>query len=309
MNVTLSQLRAFEAVSRYGSFTLAATALHRTQPAITVQIRQLEKELGLVLFDRTTRELRLAPAAIELAPVLASLLLQLDKVLEGSQDLRAIRSGTIRIGCLPSIAASYLPAQIAAFRRQHPGISFVLRDELGERLLPLVRGGEVDFAITDLRTHDSELESLPLMKEQMCAFFPEGHPLQNAARADVAELSRHDLILMAHGSNARRIVESAFIASGRPPLPACEASYMATAIGMVEAGLGVALLPALGVNLAAHPQVRSRRLPSAAFTRQIAIVHTRRKTLTPSAEAFLNNLAKSSRLPAVGRSAGAGKGR
>lgn len=290
MNVTLSQLRSFAAVCRYGSFTLAATALHRTQPAVTVQIRQLEKELGLVLFDRSTRGLRLSAAAIELVPQLASLLQQLDQVLEGSQDLRAARTGTIRIGCLPSIAAAYLPARIAVFRTQHPGISFVLRDELGERLLPLVRAGEVDFAITDLRAHDSELESVPLIKEQMCAFFPEGHPLQSAAKVDVAELARHDLILMAHGSNARRIVEAAFIAFGRPPLPTCEASYMTTAVGMVKAGLGVALLPGLGVHLPAYPGVRSRRLVGKAFTRQIAIIRLRRKTLSPGAEAFISSL-------------------
>ena len=290
MNVTLSQLRAFAAVSRYGSFTLAATALHRTQPAITAQIRQLEQELGLVLFDRTTRSIRLAPAAIELAPMLANLLQQLDQVLEGSQNLRGIRTGVIRIGCLPSVAAVYLPVRIARFRKQHPGISFVLRDDLGERLLPLVRGGEVDFAITDLKADEVELESSPLMTEQMCAFFPKGHPLETAAKADVSELSRHDLVLMAHGSNARRIIESAFIASGRPPLPFCEASYMTSAVGMVEAGLDVALLPSLGVNLAAYPGLRSRRLEGSRFTRRIAIVRLRRKTLTPSSEAFIASL-------------------
>ena len=291
MGISLSQLRAFVAVSRYGSFTLAADALHRTQPAVTVQIQQLEKELGLQLFDRSTRTLRMTSTGLELAPVLSTLLGQLDQVVQGSQDLREKRSGIIRIGCLPSVAAAFLPTRIEAFRRKHPGIGFVLRDDLGDRLLPMVRTGEVEFVISDVLPNAGDLENTFLMEEQMHAFFAKGHPLSKIKDASIEELSRHDLILMAQGSNARRIVDTAFAAAGRQAFALCEASYMSTAIGMAEAGLGVALLPALGVHLERHPHLRSLRLPGKMFSRQIALIRLRGKTLSPAARAFIGDLA------------------
>jgi len=303
MQISLSQLRAFVAVSRYGSFTLAADALHRTQPAITVQIQQLEKALGLPLFDRSTRTLRMTPTGLELAPVLTRLLGQLDQAVQGSQDLREKRTGTIRIGCLPSIASAFLPSRIEAFRRKHPGIGFVLRDDLGDRLLPMVRTGEIEFIISDVLPNAGDLENTFLMEEQMHAFFAKTHPLADVEDAGIEELSKHDLILMAHGSNARRIVDAAFAAAGRQAVPLCEASYMSTAIGMAEAGLGVALLPALGVDLRRHPHLRARRLPGKMFSRQIALIRLRGKTLSPAATAFIGDLvlAGAGRKPASGK--------
>lgn len=288
-NISMLQMRAFLAVSRFGSFTLAAEALHRTQPAITVQVRQLEDSLGLKLIDRTTRQFRLTAAGIDLAGVFATVLQQLDAVVEATQDRRAKRSGIVRIGCLPTVAANYLPQRIAYFRVEHPGISFLLNDALGDRVISLVKSGDVDFGITDAGAGD-DLEMTLLLEEKMCALFLEGHALETAAPLDVAELGKHDLILMAHGSNARRLVDTAFATVGRPALATCEASYMSTAVGMVRAGLGVALLPLGGVNLELDSRLRVKTIDAPGFSRQIALVRLKSRTLSPAAAAFLDAL-------------------
>lgn len=290
MNITLLQLRAFVAVSRYGSFTLAADFLNRTQPAVTVQVKQLEDALGLRLFDRTTRQLRLTSVGLALVPVLSDMLQQLDSVIEASHDLRAIRAGIVRIGCLPSVAANFLPPKIAQFRVLFPGISFFLNDSLGDKVIEKVKSGEVEFGITDTHSTESELLVEPLFEENMCVLFLKSHPIQDAAVIDIEELSKHDLILMSQGTNARRIVDSAFAEQGRLPIARCEASYMSTAVGMVQAGLGVALLPVSGVQLQIDSRLQCRVLESSGFTRAIALVQQKNKSLSPAASAFIKTL-------------------
>jgi DNA-binding transcriptional LysR family regulator len=291
MPITLPQLRAFAAVSRCGSFTLAADALHRTQPAVTLQVRQMEKALGLKLIDRSTRGLRLTPVGAELVPALSALLDQLDGLLEATDRVRAKRSGLVPIACLPSVASSYLPRRIADFRKKHPGIHFRVKDDLGERVVAMVKGGEVEFGIAE-EVHASELETLPLFVEKMSVLFMKGHPIASARRIDVEELSRHSLILMAPGGHVRRIVDTAFAAAGRQAAPMCEVSYMSSAAGMVQAGLGIALLPASGFDARMDPQFKSRVIQAPGFSRSIAILKLKGRTLSPAAEAFVRSLVK-----------------
>lgn len=286
-NISLLQLRAFLAVSRYGSFTRAAEALHRTQPAVTQQIRLLEGALGLKLFDRTTRQLRLTEVGVELVPVLSAMLQQLDDILEDTQDLRYKRTGTVRVGCLPSVASLFLPRRIAEFRRQYPGVSFMLSDGLGDQVVSMVKRGDVDFGITDIPHEASELSTHSLLKETISVLYLEGHPVQAAASVDIDELSRHDLILMSRGSTVRHIIDKAFAAHGRAAVATCEASYNTTAIGMVQAGLGVALLPASGFNLALDARLRAREVDAPGFSRQLGIITLKGKPLSPSAHAFM----------------------
>jgi len=286
-NISLLQLRAFLAVSRYGSFTRAAEILHRTQPAITQQIRLLEASLGLKLFDRTTRQLRLTDIGVELVPVLSAMLQQLDDVVGATQDIRHKRTGTVRLGCLPSVASLYLPGRIARFRRDYPGVSFVLSDGLGDQVVGMVARGEIDFGITDVPHPSPNLSIHPLLRETISLLYLDGHPVQQAKVVDIDELSRHDLILMAPGSTVRRIVDTAFAAQGRIAMATCQASYNTTAIGMVQAGLGVALLPESGFDLALDRRLRTRPVDIKGMDRQLSIARLKNKTLSPSAQAFM----------------------
>ncbi|MCD0505558.1 LysR family transcriptional regulator [Bordetella petrii] len=286
-NISLLQLRAFLAVSRYGSFTRAAEVLHRTQPAVTQQIRSLEESLGLKLFDRTTRQLRLTDIGVDLVPVLTAMLQQLDDIVDATQDLRHKRTGTVRLGCLPSVASLYLPSRIAEFRRHHPGVSFLLSDGLGDQVVAMVNRGDIDFGITDVPRPTPDLAIHPLLRETICLLYLEGHPVQHAETVDIDELSRHDLIMMAPGSTVRRIVDTAFAAQGRIAMASCQASYNTTAIGMVQAGLGIALLPASGFDLALDPRLRSRAVDIQGMDRQLGIVRLKGKVLPPSTQAFM----------------------
>jgi LysR family carnitine catabolism transcriptional activator len=290
MEVTLLQLRSFLAVARCGGFTTAADALHRTQPAVTAQVRQLEDVLGLTLFDRSTRRLKLTSTGAEMFAALSQILKELDDVVETSRNILSKQFGTVRIGCLPSVAAQFLPPKIAAFRQKHPNIAFRLNDALGDRVVSLVKSEEVEFGITDINPGTSELDVVPLMEDRIYALFIDGHPIGGAARIDIEELSRHSLILMSTGSSVRRIIDTAFASSGRQARAAFEANYNATAVGMVRSGLGVGLLPAASVDMQVDSRLRSRVVEAEGFSRRVALVKGRGKTLSPAAQAFVETL-------------------
>ena len=139
MNVTLMQIKAFLTVARFRSFTKAAQVLRLSQPALTVQIRHLEEELNLRLFDRNTRHVDLTRTAHELIPLLQHSMQEFELVLANAQGLAEKRQGTVRLACLPVLASTYLPEVIALFRKRYPQISFVLKDAIGKDVAAMVR--------------------------------------------------------------------------------------------------------------------------------------------------------------------------
>jgi len=292
MNITLSQLRSLVAINRYGNFTQAATALHRTQPAVSLQIKQLEEELGLKLIDRTTREVRLNAIGAELAPALSGLLLELDRIVDAARKLRSKEIGQLRIGCLPSIASRYLPSKIARFRETFPGIRLQIRDQTESEIARLVQSGEVEFGITTKISTGGQFETIDIIEDPIEVIFPEGHPIEKAAYVDVEELARHDLIMMGYGSGVRNIIENAFSQHKKMVLPKYETSYYTTAISLVRAGLGVALLTST-VEHRIDPRLRSRPIDAEGFSRTITIAKRQHATLSPAASAFYDMLTTS----------------
>jgi LysR family transcriptional regulator, carnitine catabolism transcriptional activator len=139
MNMHLRQVRSFVVVARFSSFTRAADLLNLTQPALTVQIRQLEQSLGVKLFDRNTRAVELTRIGREMLPVLERLLGEFDAVVANAREMAELRYGTVRIAALPSVAATVLPPLIARFKERHPQIRVVLRDSVGERINAVAR--------------------------------------------------------------------------------------------------------------------------------------------------------------------------
>ena len=290
MDVNLRQVRAFMAVARFGSFTRAAQLLHLSQPALTVQIRQLEDGLGAKLFDRNTRSVSLTAVGRELIPAFQRLLQEFDAVVINAKDLSAKRHGVVRLACLPSFASTILPGIIAGFRRRHPRVSFVLRDAVGKRVLSMVRTDDVDFGIGVADAEEPDLETLYLMQDRMHVVYPARHPLARTRKITLDIVRDYPLVLMDPDSSVRAILDAAFARTGKLVVPACEATYMSSAIGMVRAGLGVTILPSTAMELRANPRLRSKPIEDPGLTRRIAIVRKTNRTLSPAAESFIEEL-------------------
>ena len=286
MNITLRQLQAFCTVARLGSFTRAASALHTTQPALSVQIGQLEDSLGLRLFDRTTRAVSITSAGQDLLPRAERTIAELSGIVESATGLGAKDAGRVVVAALPSVASSLLPEAIATFRRSFPGIQVVLRDGLGGRIADLVRGGEVDFGVTGEAPSEAGLQFTALGSDRMVAVSLPDHKFGRAKRITLDTLIAHPLILMSRGSSVRRLVDSAFAEEGHLVSPVQEPVYMSTAVAMVRAGLGVALLPSSASELRGASDLLSHPIAHRGMRRPIGIVLKRGRSLSPAAEEF-----------------------
>jgi DNA-binding transcriptional LysR family regulator len=290
MTPDLRQIRAFVAVAQLGSFTRAASLLNLSQPALTVQIRNLEEGLGVRLFDRNTRTVSLTRMGRELAPALERILRDLDAVVAEARDVAAQRHGIVRLAALPSFASGVLPEIIAQFREANPKISFVIHDVIASGVIAQVREEQVDLGLTGGRVVDRDFEVLHITYDHMHVVFPDGHPLGDSERIDVKALSQHPLILMHPATSVRAVVDAAFLAAGRLPIVAAEATYMSTAVGMVRAGLGAAILPGSALEVRAERTLRSRPLDDPRFTREVSLLKKAERTLPPASESFAHSL-------------------
>jgi DNA-binding transcriptional LysR family regulator len=290
MNPDIRQIRAFVAVAQLGSFTRAASLLSLSQPALTVQIRNLEEALGVRLFDRNTRTVSLTRMGSEFVPAFQRIVHDLDAVVAEARDVAAHRHGIVRLAALPSFASGVLPEIIAQFREEYPKISFVIHDVIASGVTAQVRDEQVDLGLTGGRTADPDLEVLHTTQDHMHVIYPAGHPLADLKRIDVEALTRHPLVLMHPATSVRAVVDAAFLAAGRLPFVAAEATYMSTAVGMVRAGLGVAILPGSAMEVRAERTLCSRPVDDPGFTREISLIRKAERTLPPASEIFAHTL-------------------
>lgn len=294
-NLNLRQMHAFVAIGRLASFTQAAALLHTTQPALSARIRELEAALDVRLFDRSTRSVRLTQAGADLLPIVEQLLADLASVVGQARDVAARKTGRVTLAALPSVASGLLPAAIARFRRRHPRITIALRDAVADRVVEAIRSREVDLGVTSVAASDPRFEITPLGTDRIVLVLPESHALAARRRLTLAMVVDHPLILMDRDSSVRHMVDAAYAAAGRMATPAFEVTFMATAVGLVRAGLGVTLLPSTAHEVRAANDLAVRTIDDQGLQRSICVMRLKERSLSPAAEAFVAALVVESR--------------
>src|SRR5450830_1575822 len=181
MNVTLRQLRAFLAVARTGSFTLAAESLYISQSALSGLVKELEQSMGVRLIDRSTRRVHLTEAGERLSPMLDTVLHNLDEVLHRAVDDSTNKKGVVRVAVSQLLASTLMPDLIARFQTEHPGGSVKLVDVPVEDVMARVFSGEVDIGIGPEREPNSDITSAHLFDGPFMAVYPPVHPLRRTA--------------------------------------------------------------------------------------------------------------------------------
>ncbi|UAL09268.1 LysR family transcriptional regulator [Caulobacter segnis] len=300
MHITLGQIRAFVTVASTNSFTRAAEVLALSQPALTNRVRQFEEALGLRLFDRNTRSVELTHVGRELLPIFLRTITEFEGAVVNARDFVSKAKGLVRLACLPSCAATLLPDLIARFQLEHPNVTFEVEDALNSAIATLVREDRVDFGIGMADQNDGDLEQIKLFDDAMMLVHPEGHPVAEAPTISVETLAAYPLILMNRGSSVRDLVDGAFIAAGRTATPACQVRYMTTAVALVRAGLGLAILPSTAVEIRSQANVRARPIQDPAFTRTIVLMRRRQSPVRPVVQTFIDSVCLAGRSVSCG---------
>lgn len=286
----LRHIKAFLTAARIGNFTRAAAELHVSQSAFTVQIRQLEDALGVTLFDRSKRRVALTSAGREIVVPLERILIDMEAIVGQTRQLAGLRRGIVSVAVLPSIASQLLPDVIREFTHRHPGIVIQIKDVVAEKLIEAVKKDEADFGIGSRIRVDRDLKTTPLLVDRLCAFVPKTHLLGRSNSVTLKDLISLPLILTGKDSSVREILERALKRERMQPKIAYETNYMSTAISMVRAGLGIAILPEFAANVENSREIQTVGISKPILSRRIEIIQRKDRSLAPAASKMVELL-------------------
>jgi DNA-binding transcriptional LysR family regulator len=286
----LNQLRGFLTVAKTGSFTQAARLLFVTQPALSIQIKGLEEELGEPLFERQGKQIYLTAAGQMLRERAEQILGLVEQTNQEIVALQGLRAGRLTIGTNDSICLYLLPELIHFFRDRFPGIELHLTNRHSTEVVSLVIEGMVDFGLVTLPALEPRIEAKPLFWREDVAICSPGHPLTRQHSVTLADIAQYPLLLLDKGSHSRGLLDQLLARAGLMPKVVMELGSVEVIKRFVEIDLGVSIIP----GFTAEAEIRSRRLHAIRLhwlpNRAVGIVQRRKGHLSPAAQMFLQLL-------------------
>jgi DNA-binding transcriptional LysR family regulator len=247
--VEIRQLRAFVAIAESGTFTAGALRVHVTQAAISMQIRQLETEIGAKVFVRAPRHVILTEAGEQLLRRARHILREHDAALDEIAELAGAERGRLRIGSASAMVLSeQLPAILKELRKQHPAAEISVTSGTSEVLVDQILGGEVDVAFVSLPVDVRGIKTERLSQDQLVAIASPRHKLAKQRTISAYTLAGERLILGERGGNTRRLIDQFFAQAGASLHVAMELSRQQAIKRMVEEDMGVGIVPLQSVK-------------------------------------------------------------
>lgn len=278
----IRKLSLFLAVVDHGSFTKAAAANYLSQPGLSKAVAELEREVGAQLFDRVGRRLRLTAAGQALVAPARQVLRDVATAETAVAAVNHLETGSVVVGCLPTLTTDPLAVVIGAFRRAHPGVQvYLAAPEDPADLLSMIRTGTVELAFTEAPV-PAGLVGHPLGSQELVAILPPGGAPPRAPLT-LRQLAAHPLVVTPPGTSSRRVLDEALASAGIGLTIAVETAQREAVLPLVVAGAGAALVPAPVAEAAAHQVVAAPLRPP--LTRSIALA-LRDAPLSPAATEF-----------------------
>lgn len=286
----LHQLRGFFEVARERSFTRAAERLFLTQPAISLQLKALEEELGQALFERGRKSVRLTPAGEILFGYVREVFSRLEEARNEIDALGRLLGGRLVIGTSDTNCTYILPPVLETFRQRYPGVELDIRNRMSAEVGQLVLDHEVDFGLATLPVRHRDLVCEGLFGRRDVLVCPPGHEMAGRKFVQFRTLAQYPLLVLERGSTSRRLLEDALRAAGLELQTAMNLGGIEVIKRFVEIGLGLALVP----RFAVRAEVETGRVAAVEVrgleTRAVGLVEHRGRQRSPAAEAFVGLL-------------------
>jgi DNA-binding transcriptional LysR family regulator len=287
----LRQLKYLLDVIDAGSFTQAAANAHVAQPGVSAQIRQLERELGQTLLDRTGRTVRPTPAGAAIVPYARTVLNALDGIRQTTDELAGLVRGHLTLGMVASISTLRidLPALLAGFHREYPGIEITLTEDRSDQLLTGVRNGHLDLAFIGVGpdTSTGGLDIHVVASEPVVIAVSAEHPLARRRSVSLTSIREHALITLPRGTGLRSRIDAAFHSAGYQPRITFEASDPRLLATLARHGLGAAIIPASAAKY--EDELHVLTLTNPGIDGHIALVARADGPASPTTKAFLQH--------------------
>ena len=271
--MNLRDLRYFVALADTRHFGRAAEICFVSQPTLSTQLKKLEDELGVTLFERAPRNILLTPAGEQILKHARQALAQVTLMHEVAKHIRDPEAASVRLGIFPTLAPYLLPHVVPNIRKRFPHLELLLVEEKTEALIQQLRSGMIDAAILAEPVTDEPFESMHLFTEPFVLALPENHPLTRQRTLGMGELEQQHLLLLEDGHCLRDQALEVCALSGAAEKEGFRATSLETLRQMVAAGVGITLLPMLAVQppVPDSPHIRLMPFRDPAPTRRIAL--------------------------------------
>jgi LysR family hydrogen peroxide-inducible transcriptional activator len=292
----LDQLRYFVAVARAGTFTRAAEQEGVTQPSLSQQVRKLENSLGMPLFERRGRSVRLTQAGERLLPQARTLLRQAADARQSLSELTNRVSGRLAVGAIPTVMPYWLAPQISDFQSRYPEVEVRLVENITARLIEGLQTGDLDVAVLSLPVAVPDVVCSELFREDLLFLLPSAHPLAALPRVDPRLIAGEHLLVLRDGHCFRKDALAVCRRGLREPGAVFESDQFSSIFALVASGFGISVAPRMAVRAAPgcrHVPITGR--PS----RRICYAQIRRPYVPPAQKAFVAWLKEFRRHPST----------
>ena len=293
-NLSIRHLRAFTEIAKNGSFTRASEVLHLTQSTLTATIKQLEALAGLKLFDRTTRRVLLTGEGESFLPIAEKLLSDFDTAFNDLKAITSHQQGQVGIAASPSMIGRVLPDIVKSYHQQYPHIGIYLRDDNASGIEQRVLDNDVDFGIGSNHSNLPELNYTTVLVDSYGVVFPPSHALASCSQLTWQMISVYPQVHLTEDSGTRSQLyqlEKDYDLDLRLTGTLIEVSTPAGLAEMINAGIGISLLPALAASTSAFSNLNFTPLSNPKLQREMCIISRKGRALSPAAETLLEVVA------------------
>ncbi len=278
----LKAIQVFVVVAETLSFRKAAEILHRSQSAVSTQIRSLEEHIGVSLFHRTTRRVQLTAEGAQLLSHAQRAIASLEQGLRQIREMANIQSGHVAMGCVPSIAATVLPAVLAEFLRKRSGIRLELLELASEQLLEALGRQEIAFGIGPEVKQKSDFDFAPIGREPIYALLPQAYWKPDQTAITLAELATLPVVLASSSAALRNSINSELVLRELEIIKPFEVSQVQTMVAFAQAGLGVAILPRIMIPNPLDTTLQALPIIDPVLDRNLCLITLRGNSLSPA---------------------------
>jgi DNA-binding transcriptional LysR family regulator len=294
----VKRLRVLREVARQGSFSAAAEALSYTQSAISQQVAALERETGSTLVERGARGIRMTDAGEALVRHADAILTRICDAEAELEAIAGLRGGTVRLASFATAGSTFVPHAIATFHERYPEVEISLKESDPEDSVPALKAGQLDIAIL-FEPHGagdlSDVEKVHLLEDPMSVVLPENHPQAAKAKIRLKDLADENWVQSTMSCPCSLIVTDECRSAGFEPRVAFESDDYLTVQGLVAAGVGVAMIPSLGLA-AYRPDIAIRPVTGVPPKRDIVAASLPGGRRSPATQAMLDVLLEAAKL-------------
>jgi DNA-binding transcriptional LysR family regulator len=292
MKIDFDGVQAFVTIAELGGFGKAAERLHLTQTALTRRIQKLESYLGVRLIDRTTRSVSLTAVGRDFLPQAGRIVNDMTSALDRLKDMSRLGVGNITMASIPTMAHQALPAVIKLYAEAHPGNRIRIIESHAFEVNRAVLHDQAEFGLTLQLERHADLVEQFVMREPFMFVCRQEHAFGDRKSVTWGEMRETELVMVS-GLSGNRVLLDYQLARKRISLDAAyEVEHLATALGLVAAGVGTAILPHSAIQVGAYPSVRRIPLVAPVVSRTVVLIRRKGVTLSPATQMFYDLLAK-----------------